>query len=127
MWGHFSYLFTTLIFAGIPLVLLLLFGFYFYKRYVSMIIILVLFFAGITSFVEYPALIWRAWAFNPGKSLDIYILKTNIETVICTGIVSLVFTLIVLGATACQDKKKPILRTAIFYVLKGTYAVWRKK
>ncbi len=126
MWGHFSYLYTTFIFAGTPLVLLLLLGWHFYKRYIGMIIILILFFADITPFVEYPALIWKAWAFNPAQSLDIYILKTNIETVICTSIVSLLLTLIVLGATACQDKKKPILRTALFHLQKGTYAIWRK-
>ncbi|SRR6266568_2543854 len=127
MWGHFSYLFTTLIFAGTPLVLLLLFGFHFYKKYISMIIILVLFFADITPFVEYPAILWKAWAFNPEKSLDIYVLKTNIETVICTSIVSLLWILIVLGATACQDNKKPILQTALFHMFKGTYAIWHKK
>src|SRR6266567_2647968 len=99
MWGHFSYLVTTLIFAGIPLVLLFLFGFHFYKRYIRMVIALMLFFAMLTPFVEFPALLWKAWLFNPEISLDIYMLKSNIETVICTSIVAMAFTLIVLGAT----------------------------
>ena len=84
------------------------------------------FFAIITPFVELPALLWKAWAFNPEKSIGVYMLQTNIETVICTSIVSLLFILIILGSTACQDKKKPILQTAIFHILKGTYAIWHK-
>ena len=126
MWGHFSYLITTLLFAGIPLAIFILFGFHFYKKYLVKIIVLTVFFAVITPFVELPALIWKAWAFTPEKSLGFYILKSNIETVICTSIVSLLFTLIILGASACQDKKKPILRTAIYHVLRGTYAIWHK-
>ena len=62
----------------------------------------------ITPFVELPALLWKAWAFPSEKSLDAYVAQTNIETIICSSIVSLVFILLVLGATACQDKKKPI-------------------
>lgn len=126
MLGHFSYLITTLLFAGPPLVLLILFGFHFYKKYIGRILIFGLFMGIITPFVELPALLWKAWAFPPEKSLEVYVVQTNIETIICSSIVSLVFILIVLGATACQDKKKPILRTAVFHIRKGTYAIWHK-
>ncbi len=126
MWGHFSYLLTTLIFAGTPLLILMLFGFHFYKRYLRMIVLFGIFMGIITPFVELPALLWNAWAFSSEKSLGIYMLQTNIETIICSSMVSMVFMLIVLGATACQDKKEPILRTAMSNILKGTYALWRK-
>lgn len=127
MWGNYSYLILMLIFAGSPVLLEFIFGYHFFKPYYKAIKKAVLIVVVITPFIEFFALKWKAWEYNPEKNLGIFIINSPVETVIFAVLISLAVAFAVTAWTFYEDEGKPIIISSLYDVFHCTYAIWRKK
>lgn len=125
MFGIYSYLLSILFFAGIPTILVWVFGFHVLKRYMKAIFITFIY-GLIFTLTESIALRSRIWNYNPEITFNTKIFGVEIETYIFTIFVTIAFSGAVIGWTFYEDKGKPILLQSIKDVLKGTYAFWNK-
>lgn len=127
MWGNLTYLFLMFIFAGIPVVVEFIFGYFLFKKYTKSTIISVLIFVIITPFIEKAALMLKAWDYNPQKYIGIVIISSPLETIIFAILTGLAVALAVTAWSFYEDNGKPIFRTSVYDVFHGTYAIWKRK
>jgi lycopene cyclase domain-containing protein len=127
MWGDLSYLTLMLIFAGIPAVVELVFGFHLFKSFHKGIVKTVLIFVAIIPFIDEVALVLGAWNYNPERNLRLIIISSPIETIIFALLTGLAISFAVTAWTFYEDNGKPIFRTSLHDVLHGTYAIGRRK
>lgn len=124
--GQYAYLILMLVFAGIPVLLEFIFGYHFFKPFFRKIAKVVLVGVLITPLIEFFALEWNSWEYDPDKHLGFIILKSPIETLILAVLISLAVAFAVTAWTFYEDKGKPIFRTSLYDVFHATYAIWRK-
>lgn len=125
MFSIYSYLLSILFFAGIPTILVWVFGFHVLKRYLKTIFI-TLIYGLIFTLIESIALRSRLWSYNPETTFNTKIFGVEVETYVFTIFVSVAISGAVIGWTFYEDKGKPILLQSIKDVLKGTYAFWKR-
>lgn len=127
MQNNFYYLFSVLIFSGIPVLIELVFGFHliksFFKKSIIMIIIS-LFFVPVW---DGAAFYMHAWFFNPEKNLNIVIAGDGLETYIFMILVFAAISFAVFAWSGYEDRKMSIIQTSLQEIISGKYAIWRKK
>jgi len=124
MFGHYSYLISTLVFAGVPTALFIIL---FYKLLIPEIklilkvtgIFLVLF-----PFQEITAINWNAWKFSSEKSLGIFIAGTYIETIVVTILISIALSSFTIICCHYQDKGKSFIKEAWIDIQMGRFTIW---
>lgn len=127
MFEHLSYLLLMLIFAGTPVLLELIFGFFYLKRYFKAILKLAIFMVFVTPFYEKIAFLLKAWDYNPQKHIGLYIYSSPLETLIFSLLITLAVAFPLYMWSFYEDNGKPILKTSIKDVSNNTYSIWRKR
>ena len=127
MWGHYSYLATIIIFAGSAILLEVLFGFQFIKKYLRVVGSVVLIFLIVTPVGETVAHLLRVWIYNPQTTLYLTFLGAEIETYLFSIFVGIAVSSAVILWTYYEDEGKPILLQSFRDMVKGTYAIWKKE
>jgi lycopene cyclase domain-containing protein len=127
MWGNLTYFISTLIFGGLPVLLEVVFGWYFFKKYLKTIRDIVFIGLLIAPLGEGIALYFKAWQYNPQRNLGITIFYIPLETYVFTILVGLAVTIAIYIWTYYEDCGKPIIKTSLYDMWHGTYAIWRKK
>lgn len=127
MSAHLYYLLSILIFAGIPVMLVVIFGFHLFKPFVKTVAKMIFFGLILTPVLEFFAFRWDAWHFNPEKYMGIIIAGDVMETYIFTGFIITVISIAVYAWSYYEDKGLPIIKTSFWDVFHGTYAIWRKR
>lgn len=120
------YLFSVLVFAGIPAVLEFVFGFHlvrpFFGRLVKILIVALI----LSPILDGFAFAWNAWYFPPDKNLNIVITGDVLETYIFTFFIVCAISFAVYAWSDYEDRGLPIIKTSLKDILSGKYAIWRK-
>lgn len=119
------YLISIFCFAGLAISLEWIFGFYFLKKYLSVILLTIIFGLLLTP-SESIALEFKIWTYSSINTLDLKFLGTAVETYVFTIFVSLAVSSAVIVWTHYEDLNKNILKQSLIDVFKGTYAIWKK-
>jgi len=127
MWGHYSYFISTLIFTGIPTVLIVFFFYRLIMPYMKMIRKLTLIFLVLTPFLDGIALSTNAWQYAPDKSLGIVIFGGFFETLVVTFFITIAVSSMTIVLSHYVDKGESILPAGINDAVKGKHAIWMRK
>lgn len=127
MLGKFSYLFSIVLFAGIPLLVQLVFGYHLIKSYFRVVLKWLGVFLWVAPFFDTVAITLNAWAYPAEKNVGIFIFQSPIETTVFTVFVGLVIAFTIIIWSHYEDKGKPIIQTSIYDIIHETYAIWKKK
>ncbi len=125
MFGHFTYLVSILIFAGIPVILEVIFVFQLIKPFMKSIFKIIIISLLLVPIWNGAAFLMNAWYFNPERNLNIVIAGDVLETYIFTIFIILVIAFTVYIWSGYEDKKLPILKTSWRDVATGKYAIWK--
>lgn len=125
MFGHFTYLVSILIFAGVPVILEVIFGFQLIKPFVKSVFKMIIISLLLVPVWDGVALWMKAWYFNTERNLNIIIAGDVLETYIFTLFIMLVISFAVYVWSGYEDKKLPILKTSWQDVKTGKYAIWK--
>lgn len=108
--GQYSYLITTLIFAGGAALIESLGAhrtLWVYRRVIGLAMLLGVL---VTAFAERVALAWQLWAYDPTRTLDWYVLGGAIETYLFIVIVVGVVSTVTLNFTRAERGGEPPIR-----------------
>lgn len=127
MWGIYSYLFTIFIFAGFAIFLEVVFGFHFFKKYLKVISFVVLVSLIFTPPGEATAYLMQTWIYNPATTFYKAVFGAEVETYIFSFCVAIAISSAVIIWTSYEDQGKNVLMQSLRDILKGTYAIWKKR
>lgn len=126
MSNNLLYLVSIFCFAGLAIALEWIFGFHLLKKYLSTIFLTTLLGLLLTP-AESVALSFKAWAFSSTNTLNSKFLGAEIESYIFAVFTSLAVSSAVIAWTHYEDNGKNILKQSLIDILKGTYAIWKRK
>lgn len=125
MFGHFTYLVSILIFAGVPVILEVIFGFQLIKPFVKSVFKMIIISLLLVPVWDGAAFWMRAWYFNPERNLQIVIAGDVLETYIFTIFIVSAISFAVYVWSEYEDKKLPLLKTSWQDIITGKYAIWK--
>ena len=102
--GHYSYLVTTLLFAGGAVSIEYLFGFHTLRRFWKAIALTTAFGFILGPIGEAVALRWGAWAYNPAQILDVLVEGVPVETFLFSLLVSIAVSSAAIYWAHCEDR-----------------------
>ncbi|MBI3379961.1 hypothetical protein HY029_04355 [Candidatus Gottesmanbacteria bacterium] len=123
---QFAYLISIMIFAGFPLILEIIFGYHLIKQFLRKLFVPIIIALILTPILENVAFFLDVWHFNPERNLKIVIFGDVLETYIFAVLVLSAVYFAVCSWTFYEDRGKPIIRTSLYDLFHGTYAIWRK-
>jgi lycopene cyclase domain-containing protein len=127
MFGHYSYLLSTLIFAGGAIIIEFALAYDRLKRHIRIIglmILLVLIYTPITETVAFHN---HVWAYSPNKTFHYHFLGAEIESYLFTVLTTVAVTCAVLIWLEYEDNKQPIIKQTLGNLKHGESAIWHKK
>ena len=111
--GTFSYLITTLIFAGTAILIEWLLSFKRLKKYAKVIAIITGLGIAFALITEPVALKWRIWFYSQNKVLGIYVLGMPLESLAYVALVAVAIASATLVWSDFEENKKPLIKTTI--------------
>jgi len=124
MFGHYSYLISTLVFAGVPTALFIILFYKLLIPEIKLILKVTGLFLVLIPIQEITALSWNAWKFSGEKSLGIYIAGAYIESLLVTLLISIALSSFTIICCYYQDKGKSIMKEGWKDIVKGKFTVW---
>ena len=124
MFGHYSYLISTLIFAGVPTAFLLILFYKLLMPEIRLILKVTGIFLALFPIQEITALNWNAWRFSSEKSLGIFIAGAYFETIVVTILISIAISSFTIICCHYQDKGKSIIKEGWKDIFNGKFTVW---
>lgn len=109
--GHFAYLATDIIVAGGAIVIEYALGFKRLWSYRRVIGLMVLFGLLMTIIAEPFALKWRAWTYNPERTLNIFVGGAALETYLFSILIGVAISSATLAWMRYEERGIPIMRT----------------
>lgn len=126
MWGIYSYSLSIFIFAGLAVVIEVIFGFHLIKKHLKTVGLAVLTLLLLTPPGETAAYLMKTWVYNSKTSFYKEFLGAEVETYIFSFLVAIAISCAVITWTFYEDHGKTILIQSLKDIFKGTYAIWRK-
>ena len=108
--GVYSYLITTLLFAGAAVAVEWLLGYKKLKRYWRIIGLGVLLVLLTTAIAEPIALEWHIWRYSLDKTLGISLLGAALETYVYTILVGIAITSATIAWAEMEEKGQPLIQ-----------------